>query len=105
MGRTVVMAAFLVAVGATDAAAQLRTRPYAGPTAFGAGAPVGMTDSYRAAYLAAELGGNRQDVATAAAAARVRVPVFAYGGGCCAPVRAATPIDRWIAQLDGISAR
>lgn len=105
MGRTMVMAALLVAVGATDAVAQLRTRPYAGPTAFGAGAPVGMTDAYRAAYLAAELGGNRNDVAAAAATARVRLPVIAYGGGGCAPARAATPIDQWIAQLDGISAR
>lgn len=105
MSKTVMAMAFLVAVGAADAAAQQRTRPYAGPTAFGAGAPVGMTGGYRAAYLAAELGGNRQDVATAAAAARVRVPVFAYGGGCCAPARAVTPIDQWIAQLDGITAR
>ncbi|NYZ24252.1 hypothetical protein [Azospirillum oleiclasticum] len=105
MVKTLMAAALLTTLYATDAAAQLRTRPYAGPTAFGGGAPVGMTDGYRAAYLAAELGGNRQDVATVAAAARVRVPALAYGGGCCAPARSATPIDQWIAQLDGISAR
>lgn len=105
MVRTLMAAALLTMLSATDAAAQQRVRPYGGPTAFGAGAPVGMTDSYRAAYLAAERGGNRRDVATATAAARVRVPVFAYGGGCCAPAQAATPIDQWIAQLDGIAAR
>lgn len=98
------VAAILAAFSAGDAAAQQRTRPYAVPSAFGAGAPVGMTDAYRATILARELGAGRE-VAQVAAAARVRVPLVAYGGGGCCPARVATPIDQWIAQLDGISAR